>query len=50
MEYTITAEDLKGPYAKSIPHDYALQAKMPGLYYTRVTEMLGEKFHMDEEF
>ena len=50
VEYTITAEDLKGPYAKSIPRDYALQAKMPGLYYTRVTEMLGEKFHMDEEF
>ncbi|MFC6052428.1 peptidase [Acinetobacter sp. Ac_877] len=50
VEYTITAADLKGPYAKSIPHDYALQSKMPGLYYTRVTEMLGEKFHMDEEF
>lgn len=50
VTYTITAEDLKGPYAKSIPHDYALQAKMKGLYYTRTTEMLGEKFHMDEEF
>ncbi|MBI1450706.1 MULTISPECIES: L,D-transpeptidase family protein [Acinetobacter] len=50
IEYTITDADLKGPYAKSIPHDYALQAKMPGLYYTRVTEMLGEKFHMDEDF
>lgn len=50
VEYTITAADLKGPYAKSIPNDYALQAKMPGLYYTRVTEMLGEKFHMDEDF
>lgn len=50
IEYTITAADLKGPYAKSIPHDYALQAKMPGLYYTRVSEMLGEKFHMDEDF
>jgi len=50
VEYTLTAEDLKGPYAASIPHDYALQAKMKGLYYTRVTEMLGEKFHMDEDF
>ena len=50
VEYTITAADLKGPYAKSIPHDYAEQAKMSGLYYTRVTEMLGEKFHMDEDF
>lgn len=48
--YTITAEDLKGPYAKSIPRDYAHQAKMKGLYYTRVSEMLGEKFHIDEDF
>ena len=50
VEYTITEVDLKGPYAASIPHDYALQAKMKGLYYTRVSEMLGEKFHMDEDF
>ena len=50
VEYTITEADLKGPYAASIPHDYALQAKMKGLYYTRVTEMLSEKFHMDEDF
>ncbi|MGX5700553.1 L,D-transpeptidase family protein [Acinetobacter kookii] len=50
IEYTITDADLKGPYAQTIPHDYALQAKMKGLYYTRVTEMLGEKFHMDEDF
>lgn len=50
IEYTLTDADLKGPYAASIPHDYALQSKMKGLYYTRVTEMLGEKFHMDEEF
>lgn len=50
IEYTLTDTDLKGPYAQTIPHDYALQAKMKGLYYTRVTEMLGEKFHMDEDF
>ncbi|WP_038342215.1 L,D-transpeptidase family protein [Acinetobacter sp. A47] len=50
VEYTTTDADFKGPYADSIPSDYALQAKMKGLYYTRVTEMLGEKFHMDEAF
>ncbi|KGT48479.1 L,D-transpeptidase [Acinetobacter sp. HR7] len=50
VEYTITEEDLKVPLAKSIPGDYALQAKMPGLYYTSRTEMFGEKFHMDEAF
>jgi lipoprotein-anchoring transpeptidase ErfK/SrfK len=48
--YTLTQEDIAGPYADSIPRDYALQAKMKGLYYTRVTEMLGERFHMDEAF
>src|SRR5690554_263214 len=50
VEYTITEDDLKGPYVKSIPGDYALQAKMKSLHYTSVTEMLGEKFHMDENF
>lgn len=50
ISYTLTQADLDGPYAESIPHDYALQAKMKGLYYTRVTEMLGERFHMDETF
>lgn len=50
VEYTITAADAKGPFAKSIPRDYALQAKMPGLYYTSLVEMLAEKFHMDEGF
>lgn len=48
--YTLTEADIKGPYAKSIPHDYAEQAKMKGLYYTSVVEMLGERFHMDENF
>ena len=50
IEYQLTENDLKQPYAASIPTDYAEQAKMKGLYYTRVTEMLGEKFHMDENF
>ncbi|TCM66581.1 lipoprotein-anchoring transpeptidase ErfK/SrfK [Acinetobacter calcoaceticus] len=50
VEYTTTEADFKGPYAASIPRDYALQAKMKGLYYTSVSEMLGEKFHMDENF
>jgi lipoprotein-anchoring transpeptidase ErfK/SrfK len=50
VEYTITEKDLAGPFAKSIPSDYALQAKMKGLYYTSATEMLSEKFHMDENF
>lgn len=50
VTYTITEADLKGPYAASIPRDYAQQAKMKGLYYTSPLEMLAEKFHMDEAF
>ena len=50
VEYTITEQDLKGPYVASIPAGAAERAKLKGLYYTRVTEMLGEKFHMDETF
>lgn len=50
QSYTITQEDVDYPYVKSIPHDYALQAKMKGLNYTRPTEMFGEKFHIDEAF
>lgn len=50
VEYTTTAEDFKGPFSGSIPRDYALQAKMKGLYYTSAFEMLAEKFHMDESF
>lgn len=48
--YTLTEADIKGPYADTIPHDYADQAKMKGLYYTSVAEMLGERFHMDQTF
>ena len=50
MSYQITAQDIKGPYVKTIPRNYAQQAKMKGLYYNRITEMFGEKFHIDEEF
>jgi lipoprotein-anchoring transpeptidase ErfK/SrfK len=48
--YTLTEADIKGPYAPTIPHDYAEQAKMKGLYYASVAEMLGERFHMDQTF
>ena len=50
VEYTITEKDLAGPFAKYTTTDYEVQAKMKGLYYTRVSEMLSEKFHMDENF
>lgn len=48
--YTITAADAAGPYVASIPEDYAHKAMLPHLSFTSTVEMLGEKFHMDENY
>ncbi|MBB3452358.1 lipoprotein-anchoring transpeptidase ErfK/SrfK [Rhizobium sp. BK313] len=48
--YTITPADAAGPYVASIPEDYAAKAQMPSLGYTSTTEMLAERFHMDEGY
>lgn len=50
IEYTITSEDAAGPYIASVPADYSEKAKLERLSYTRVTEMLAERFHMDEKY
>ncbi len=50
INYTITAADAAGPYVASIPEDYAAKAQMPSLGYTSTTEMLAERFHMDEGY
>jgi lipoprotein-anchoring transpeptidase ErfK/SrfK len=45
ITYTITEDDVKGPYADKIPKDYMEQAKMQSLPYASELEALGEKFH-----
>lgn len=50
IEYRITSKDVEGPYVKNLPLDYAEQVKLKALSYSRVSEMLAEKFHMDEFF
>ena len=50
VSYTITEADVAGPYVATMPHDYAEQAALPGLYYRDAAEMLAERFHMDEAF
>lgn len=50
VSYTITDKDAGGPYVASIPDDYAEKAKLPAMAYTRVSEMLAERFHMDEAY
>ncbi|BCH22765.1 L,D-transpeptidase family protein [Mesorhizobium sp. L-8-3] len=48
--YEITATDAAGPYVASVPNDYGEKAKLEQLSYTSVTEMLAERFHMDENY
>ncbi len=48
--YTITAEDVVGPFYPDLPADYALQAQLPDLGYRSANEMFGERFHMDRKF
>jgi lipoprotein-anchoring transpeptidase ErfK/SrfK len=45
VSYTITAEDVAGPFNKTIPEDAAEQSKLAGLYYTSVLEELDGRFH-----
>lgn len=48
--YTITPEDVAGPYVASIPEDYSQKAQLDRMGYTSVTEALAERFHMDENY
>ena len=48
--YTITAQDVVGPFYPDLSPDYAEQAKMPDLGYRSPEEMFGERFHMDKRF
>ncbi|MBM6596449.1 L,D-transpeptidase [Microvirga pudoricolor] len=48
-EYTITDEDLKGPFVEKIPDGLEEQAGLERLSYTSPAEMLAERFHMDQD-
>jgi len=48
VSYTISAEDVAGPFEKSIPHQLDRMAKLQGLSYKDPSEELAEKFHMSE--
>jgi lipoprotein-anchoring transpeptidase ErfK/SrfK len=49
IEYTIKPVDVKGPFAAEIPASYEKKAELKRLDYTSATEMLAERFHMDEQ-
>ncbi|MCP1199932.1 L,D-transpeptidase [Notoacmeibacter sp. MSK16QG-6] len=50
VDYTITSEDVSGPYVAAIPADYGEKAAMPGMRFTSAREAIAERFHMDEDF
>lgn len=43
--YTVTDQDVKGPFEKPIPRGLAEQAKLPELGYQSPIEQLAERFH-----
>jgi hypothetical protein len=48
-EYSVTAEDMKGPFT-AIPEDVYDQEKLDCLCYETPLEYLSEKFHVTQEF
>ena len=50
ISYTITAADAAGPFVAAVPEDYGKKAKLERLGYTSISEMLAERFHMDERY
>jgi lipoprotein-anchoring transpeptidase ErfK/SrfK len=46
--YTISEEDVAGPFEKQIPRQLEQMAKLHGLTYRSPLEELSEKFHMSE--
>ena len=46
-DYTITAEDTRGPFIKTLP-SFEAMSKLPHMGYLNATEELAERFHMSE--
>ena len=44
MPYTITADDVKGPFIERVPADMGAAARLPALAYTSPIEALAERF------
>jgi lipoprotein-anchoring transpeptidase ErfK/SrfK len=45
IDYTITDDDLAGPFERDIPRELARQSSLPALGYRTPLEMLAERFH-----
>lgn len=49
VPYTVSPEDMKGPFTPEIPEDMLEKSKLPALGYTSLRELLSEKFHCSPE-
>ena len=49
-EYTVTPEDLDGPFVREIPEDMVEKSKLETLAYTSPLELLAERFHTTPEY
>jgi lipoprotein-anchoring transpeptidase ErfK/SrfK len=45
VNYTMTEDDVKGPFIKTLPPSLPDQASLPALGYTSALEKISEKFH-----
>ncbi len=43
--YTVTEQDVKGPFEENIPRNLVEQATLPALAYKSAIELIGERFH-----
>jgi lipoprotein-anchoring transpeptidase ErfK/SrfK len=49
IEYTISDDDVRGPFAKAIPARMEAMKDLPSLAYTSAREKIAEKFHMSQD-
>jgi lipoprotein-anchoring transpeptidase ErfK/SrfK len=47
--YTISDEDVVGPFTRAIPAKFEAMARLAGLSYTRPLSEIAEKFHMSQD-
>jgi lipoprotein-anchoring transpeptidase ErfK/SrfK len=49
IAYTITENDVRGPFIHKIPRDFEGMARLPALSYRSASQLLSEKFHASEQ-
>ena len=49
VSYTLTQEDVRGPFTPSIPASMEAKARLDRLGYTSAAEAIAERFHMDQD-